>query len=294
MLFVPFWPLISGYLGAVKLKALTTPAIQKFYNQMQKDGLSPKSIKNVHGVFHAALKQAAKLGYIRVNPTEACTLPRIERAKIEPLDSPEIETFLKAIKGHRFEAIYAVDLFTGLREAEILGLQWSCVDFDKGRIIVDKQLHRPREKGGKYYFGAPKNDKPRTITAAPFVMQILKERRLNQNADRLKAGPLWGDHGFPDLVFTNEFGKYLCYNPVLKAFKKALEEAGLPEKRLHDLRHTYAVSSLQAGDDVKTVQENLGHHSAAFTLDQYGHVTETMKQASAQRMEAFIQGLKKG
>ena len=80
----------------------------------------------------------------------------------------------------------------------------------------------------------------------------------------------------------------------MKAFKKVLEDAGIAKRRVHDLRHTYAVSSLRAGDDVKTVQENLGHHTAAFTLDQYGHVTETMKQASADRMEAFIQGLKKG
>lgn len=65
----------------------------------------------------------------------------------------------------------------------------------------------------------------------------------------------------------------------------------MPDKRFHDLRHTYAVVSLQAGDDLKTVQENLGHHTAAFTLDQYGHVTETMRQASAQRMELFINSL---
>ena len=78
---------------------------------------------------------------------------------------------------------------------------------------------------------------------------------------------------------------------MLRHLKKALTTAGLPEKRFHDLRHTYAVTSLQAGDDVKTVQENLGHHTAAFTLDQYGHVTETMRQASAQRMEAFYKAL---
>ncbi|MEA4899572.1 MAG: tyrosine-type recombinase/integrase [Christensenellaceae bacterium] len=281
-------------LGAVKMRALNGTQIQKLYNDMSRAGKNAKTVRNVHGVLHKALEQAMKMGYLRVNPCDVCTLPRVERKKIEPLDSPEIETFLQSVKGHRFEAVYLVDLFTGLREAEILGLQWSCVDFDRGRIIIDKQLHRPRVKGGKYYFGPPKNDKARTITPAPFVMQVLKERKKQQTADRLRAGTLWNDHGFPDLVFTNEVGKFLCYNPIIKAFKKVLTDAGLPEKRLHDLRHTYAVASLQAGDDVKTVQENLGHHTAAFTLDQYGHVTETMKQASAARMEAYISGLKKG
>lgn len=63
------------------------------------------------------------------------------------------------------------------------------------------------------------------------------------------------------------------------------------DRALHDLRHSYAVAALQSGDDVKTVQENLGHHTAAFTLDVYGHVTERMKRESAERMERFIQGV---
>ena len=71
--------------------------------------------------------------------------------------------------------------------------------------------------------------------------------------------------------------------------KKLLKDSGIENLRFHDLRHTYAVNSLRSGDDVKTVQENLGHHTAAFTLDKYGHVTDTMKRASADRMEQFIQ-----
>ena len=72
---------------------------------------------------------------------------------------------------------------------------------------------------------------------------------------------------------------------------KALEDAGLDHHRLHDCRHTFAVNSIRAGDDIKTIQENMGHYSAAFTLDRYGHVTETMRQESANRMQAFIQGM---
>ena len=108
----------------------------------------------------------------------------------------------------------------------------------------------------------------------------------------MRAGAAWDDCGFPDLVFTAEGGKFLNYTIVLRHLKDALRRADLPDKRFHDLRHTYAVTSLQAGDDVKTVQENLGHHTAAFTLDQYCHVTDSMREASAQRMERFINGLK--
>ncbi|MDD6882953.1 MAG: tyrosine-type recombinase/integrase [Eubacteriales bacterium] len=103
---------------------------------------------------------------------------------------------------------------------------------------------------------------------------------------RLKAGEAWKDEGF---VFCNECGEHLSPNTVYHNYKRIVAKLGIPERRLHDLRHCYAVASLVSGDDIKTVQENMGHFSAAFTLDRYGHVTEEMKQASTNRMEAFIE-----
>ena len=70
-----------------------------------------------------------------------------------------------------------------------------------------------------------------------------------------------------------------------------MEEIGSPETRFHDLRHSYAVASIRSGDDIKTVQDNLGHATAAFTLDVYGHVTQQMKQESANRMEQFFKAV---
>ena len=75
---------------------------------------------------------------------------------------------------------------------------------------------------------------------------------------------------------------------IWKEFQKILKSAGLEHYRVHDLRHTFAVLSLQNGDDVKTVQMNLGHASAAFTLDVYGHVSDRMQRESAARMEQYI------
>ena len=280
-------------LGALKLSEITPAACQRFYNDLSRRDkpLSAKTIKNIHGVLHHALKQAVRLGYMRMNPTEACTLPRIEKAQIEPLDAPEIKSLLDVLGDSVFDDVLRVDLFTGMREGEILGLTWDCVNFARGTISVEKQLSRPRVKGEVFRFTSLKNDKPRTIQPAPYVMQILKRQRRRQAEQKMKAGAAWDDCGFPDLVFTSDTGKHLNYTIVLRHLKTALKAAGLPDKRFHDLRHTYAVTSLQAGDDVKTVQENLGHHTAAFTLDQYGHVTETMRRASAQRMEAFIDAL---
>ena len=117
-----------------------------------------------------------------------------------------------------------------------------------------------------------------------------------QAMDRLKAG--WEWQGWKDekqrqtaLVFTTAFGAHLHPQTVYNHFKKFAAQVGAPDARVHDLRHTYAVLSLQNGDDVKTVQGNLGHATAAFTLDVYGHVSERMKEDSAQRMQRYIEGL---
>ena len=202
-----------------------------------------------------------------------------------PLDEEQIRAFLQAIQGQRFETLFTVTLFTGLREGEVLGLTWDCVDFIKGTILVSKQLQREKKKGGAYVFAPLKNDKTRMITPAPWVLQLLRTHRAKQAELRLKAGPLWEDSG---LVFTNEFGHHLAIHTVYKDFKKEAAAIGRPDARFHDLRHSYAVAAIRSGDDIKTVQGNLGHATAAFTLDVYGHVTEQMKQASAARMEGYI------
>lgn len=286
---------IKPALGAVRLESLTTQMIQGFYNDLGKpakgrpEGLSPKTVKNIHGVLHKALQQAVLIGSLRFNPTEACTLPRQEKRDLAPLDDDQIAAFLAAIQDSPLKTLLTVTLFTGMREGEILGLMWECVDFNAGTITINKQLQRYREpSGGVYRISVPKNSKGRTITPAASVMTLLKQHRATQSAQRLWAGKLWQDAGF---VFTDELGHHLTNSIVYRAFKRAAAEIGRPDARFHDLRHSYAVASIRSGDDIKTVQENLGHATASFTLDIYGHVTKQMRQASADRMEAYIKSI---
>ena len=121
-------------------------------------------------------------------------------------------------------------------------------------------------------------------------MEVLREQKRTQAEWRLRAGQAWEDSG---LVFTNELGQNLAAKTVYSHYKRIVSSIGRPEARFHDLRHSYAVAALQSGDDVSTVQSNLGHHTAAFTLDTYGHVTEQMKKDSAARMDAYIKSVKK-
>lgn len=281
---------IKPGLGAIKLDALTPHTIQSYYNGLSKEGLAPKTVKNTHGILHKALQQAVSNGYLKTNPADSCILPRPVRRELKPLDEDLISAFLKAIQGHKFEDLFTVTLFTGMREGEALGLLWDSVDLTKGTITIDKQLQLIRGSKGQYQMVPTKNSKSRTISLAPFVIKVLRKIKAKQLENRLRYGDCWENSGF---VFTDDFGKHLSASSVYKAFKQVVEEIGSPDTRFHDLRHSYAVAAIKSGDDIKTVQENLGHATAAFTLDVYGHVTEKMKQESAARMEMFIKAVNK-
>lgn len=284
-------------LGNVKLTSLTPDMCQSFVNSLKdKPGkgdkpMSAKTIKNIAGTLHEALRRAVKNRYIRFNPAADLDKPRIEKYEIQPLDLPDIKALMEVLGDDLYSVIVKMDMFCGMREGEILGLQWSRIDFDNGTIRIDLQLCRPRKKGDVYKLSSVKTDRVRVIRPAPFVMQLLKQRRQRQLEERLQVGSLWNDHGFPDLVFTYPDGKYLCYTVVLRHLRKCLKMAGLPEHRFHDLRDTFATTSIAIGDDAKTVQGNLGHYDASFTLNRYVGFTESMRKASSNRMEGFITGL---
>ena len=211
-------------------------------------------------------------------------------SRTSPSRACRITDFLEAIRGNQFEYLFFVTLFTGMRKGEVLGLTWNVVDFARGTILIDKQLQRPREGDGKCILVTTKNSKSRKLKPAREVMNVLYRVKKQQMTWQLEHGECFQNP--MNLVFTNEFGGYLNPNMVYNHFKEVVAQIGAPEVRFHDMRHSYAVAALQAGDDVKTVQGNLGHATAAFTLDVYGHVTDHMKEESANRMERFIHSVR--
>ncbi len=274
-------------MAAVKLEALDPHIIQKFYNSLSESGLSPKTVKNIHGILHSALQQALENDYIRRNPANACKLPKITKPEIKPFEPEEIAHLLKEAEKDDYCNLFTVAMFTGMRQGELLGLAWDCVDFETGIITVKQQLQC---KDGTYFFETPKNGKGRTILPAPIAMDALRNELEKQKAEQAQAGTMWNNPF--NLVFTDALGKNLVRRTVVKHFKKIAQRAGLADDaRFHDLRHSFAVTSLYAGDDIKTVQANLGHATAQFTLDVYGHVTQKMRQDSANRMQKFYEQL---
>lgn len=283
-------------LGAVKLSELTTPQIQAFYNGLQRSGLAAKSVRNIHGILTKCLSTAVQVGYLRNNPAAAVTLPKVVKKDIQPLTDEQVRDFLRVSAADEYEILLKVILFTGLRESEAIGLTWDCIDFKAGTVTICKQLQKRPLSDGGFTFAPLKNDKTRVIKPAASVMVLLSRRWKEQSAQRLRAGEVWegwqnAEERKAALVFTTLTGTNLSPQTVYNHYKKLAVQIGAPDSRVHDLRHTFAVLSLQNGDSVKTVQGNLGHATAAFTLDVYGHVSEKMKEDSAARMEGYIKGI---
>lgn len=299
---------IKPALGAIKLADLAPVQVQQFYNRLlqtpaagkQNTGkektLSAKTVRNIHGVLSKALTVAVQMDAIKSNPCDRTTLPKVEKKEIRPLSDTEIKAFIAAVEGDEYADILKVILFTGLRESEAVGLTWDCVDFANGTLKINKQLQRRAAADGGYTFAPLKNNKTRVLTAPGFVMDILRARRARQMEERFSAGPLWQGYQTVEeqktaLVFTKPTGEHVNITVLYNHLKRIMAQIGTPESRVHDLRHTYAVLSLQNGDSVKTVQQNLGHATAAFTLDVYGHVSEKMKLESAEKMQEYFNSI---
>jgi integrase len=144
-------------------------------------------------VIDQALNQAVANKFIRDNPATGCRLPKREKPEVKPLDKAQQTDFLKAIEGHRHELLYRIALFTGLREGEILGLTWDCIDFKKGVLTIKQQLRKDQRKGGAYYVSSTKNGKARKLIPAPYVMKLLKDQQQKMLEAKFKADDLWTD-----------------------------------------------------------------------------------------------------
>lgn len=291
--FVKYESVIRNHIvptiGNIQLQKLTPQHVQRLCNQKYRDGKSAKTVKDIHGVLHKALDKALKLGYIQRNACEGCELPRAENKEMRPLIDDEVSSFLKETQGTRYGKLFYVALFTGMRQGELLGLTWDCINFERGTIRLYRQMQAIKRKGDTYAFGTLKNRTARTIEPAAAVMHVLKQIQDQQREWQYTYADIWDN---PDnLVFTNEAGGHLCHYTTLKHFKKAVKAIGLKDVRFHDLRHTFAVLSLQNGADMKTVSEMMGHATVAFTMDKYGHVSNAMRRENAQKMQRYIEGL---
>ena len=270
-------------LGRVKLRNLSPEVVQDLYDSKIAAGLKPASVRYIHAVLHNALEHAHKRRLIPENVASKTDPPKVRPPEIQPLDAEQTRTLLDAARSEHLGSLYVVAVTSGLRIGELLAMRWMEVDLEQGVMRVSRTLSRA--KGGPR-FTTPKNGKGRPVTLTREAVEALRSHRKDHNEVRLKLGTLWEDN---DLVFASETGAPLTRDFVdRRSFKPLLKRAGLPEKRLHDLRHTCATLLLGQGLHPTLVQKLLGHASVVMTLNRYSHWIPSMGDQTARAMEAAL------
>ena len=269
---------IKPNIGSIPLNKLTSLELQKLYKKLlgngrverieskkQPKGLSAKTVRNINQIICSALNLAIEQRLILTNPADACALPKLEHREMKTLPVEQLTSFLREAKESGVFEMYYIELATGLRRGELLGLKWSDIDLEHGSLRVQRQIARIDGE----IVEAPLKTKNayRTLPLSADAIDVLKTQKKKC--------------GNSQYVFPSPTGGPISPDSVLHMLHRVLKRAGLPKVRFHDLRHTFATLALQNGVDIQTVSGMLGHFSAGFTLDTYAHVTTSAQKEAA-------------
>lgn len=277
---------IKPGIGKRQLKTLTPTYLQQLYARLlvngrvdrpeskkQSKGLSVKTVRNIHTIIRSACEKAVLERLLLFNPAIGCELPKKERKEMKILPLDQLQTFFNAAKENGSYEMFYFELATGLRRGELFGLKWSDINFQTGAVSIQRQVQRidgkvqeTKLKTGNAY---------RTILVDRDILDMLKRVQQKQDVPS-------------QYVFCSPTGGILEPGSQRKLLQRLLESCGMEKIRFHDLRHTFATLALQNGVDVKTLSGLLGHYSAAFTLDTYGHISTQMQQDAAQKVGGFL------
>ena len=287
---------IKPFLGNRPLSALTTNEIQKFYNNVKKNGrvhpdkqhgteISDSMVRKIHLLLHESLDMAVKQRLLVSNPTNGTTVPKNNYKEKKILNDEQLDKFMEVIKSdERWYDFFYTEITTGLRKGEICGLRWEDFDEQDGKLKIQRSVGRIKD--GVLPVGETKTETgTREILLPPSTLELLKKRKENAVSD-------W--------IFPNWHNPEEPMNPqsAYTRLKILLKKAELPLIRFHDLRHTFATHAIAGGVDAKTLSGILGHTNASFTLDTYTHVTTDMQKNAARIvgnfMDDIIGGMKLG
>ncbi len=289
---------LAPALGNLLLAKLAPAHIQAFYNTLadggrrdgKPGGLSPQTRRHIHRILSSALTRAVEQQLLARNPAEVFRrrLPKIERHEMATLTADQSAQLLDAIRHQRVYWPVLIALATGMRRGEILALRWRHIDLDGGSVRVVESLEQTKLG---LRFKPPKSGKARAVTLPGYATEELRRRKREQAEELLRLGVRQGGD---TLLCARADGEPMPPRSLTHEFAKVSGRNGVPRVRFHDLRHSHATQLLLAGVHPKIAQERLGHSSINITLDLYSHVSVTMQEDAAAKLDtAFRNAVKK-
>ena len=275
------------------LSQLTPAHLSEYYSKALKSGrrdgkggLAVLSVKHHHRLLSEALSYAVQMEMLVRNPALVVKQPKTDTKEMKVLDWDGVKQLLETAKGSPYYHLFHLALYTGLRRSELVGLKWQSVDLERGSLSVIRTLQRVPGVGLVELEPKTKRSK-RAISLSKSALEALRLQGTLQAKQKLAAGPAWQDAGY---VFARPDGQPLSPDAVTHAFKRIMESLGIPNVRLHDLRHTHATRMMKQGWNPKIVSERLGHVGVGITLDTYSHVIPGLQEDAAAMLDETLIG----
>jgi len=258
-------------IGQVRLAKLSAYHIEQLYQTMLARGLSAQMVNLAHVVLNNALGLAVRWGTLDRNPAAAVDPPRPTPTEPAYWTPEQAVAFLEVARGHRLYALFYLALVTGMRRGELLGLQWPDVDLERGVLQIRRNL---TVAAGRVVLTTPKSSRSRRgLYLSREAVAVLREHKRLQAEEWERAGSLWR-HDCPPWVFASTVGTYTMPRNLYRSFKSLISNAGVPEIRFHDLRHTYVSLERARGTQIEVISSRVGHSRVSFTLQAYRHLYE--------------------
>jgi len=269
-------------LGHIKLSEVTPVHLEQLYALMAAEGVGSRTRQVTHSLLNASLKRATQLGIISSNPASRAERPKSTTSTMSILNDYQVRELLIAAEGKRIEAIIFLAVTSGMRQGELLGLKWGDIDWGQSTLRIQRQLQRIKGNGG-LRLGSPKTTRSeRTIRLGnKMIDKLLDHQRLQSTISDYQVAT-------NGLLFPNSRGNPLEPRRLYKEFKELLKQAGLPDIRFHELRHTAASLMLSSGMKLVEVSNQLGHSKVSTTLDVYAHLVPGLGADSVAALEDLV------
>ena len=254
---------------------ITIATIETWIAKRERAKMPINTIRKILVSLNQIMQYAVRHRYITVNPVRDAERPvdTGHKKAIRILSPEQIRGFLGCVTNRKYRLLFKLAVLSGMRQGELLGLQWNDIDFDNSQIRVRRSFNN-----GALY--ATKTSKSRRNIDIGFdMMKELKRWKLASKPNDL------------NLVFANDAGNHICHgNMVNRHFRPALKKAGVDVIRFHDLRHTYASLKIEQGENIVYISEQLGHSTPTITLNVYSHLLKKVNTESANKFEKALFG----